>query len=404
MSARRGGAPLGDCRFTAEGLNLERFVNELARNGVALREARRLGGRALRCRCRMRDMPRVRALAEEKGWRLSGEEALGLARAARFFRRRWGVPLGAALALVLVAFAWQFVWRVEVSGAGAYRGDVEGYLLEQGVGVGRGKRGVDARALERGLYRRYPELTWFTVYVHGVTLRVECARGALPGAPDARGTGDLYAQRDGIIQEIQVYAGTARVRPGDAVRAGQVLIEGAERAADETTTPVRAEGRVLARCWLTRRVALPTTEIISVPTGRQTERLALVTPWGCVPAEEDAPDYLTFDREVTLTPLVGALLPITVRRTVYREAALHRAPRDEAEVRAEGVRAAEALVQQAARGKETVDKWADFSMIKDGLLAVSVTAELLVDIGGPEPPRSEAILFDPTTPNDPDAG
>ena len=84
--------------------------------------------------------------------------------------------------------------------------------------------GVDAKALESALSYRYPQVAWFQVYVTNMTLTVQVAHGVpMPEMAEAE-TGDLTADRNGIIHSIRVFAGTPAVKPGDVVQKGDVLI------------------------------------------------------------------------------------------------------------------------------------------------------------------------------------
>ena len=56
-----------------------------------------------------------------------------------------------------------------------------------------------------------------------MTLVVDVTRGVpMPELPSAQ-PGDVVALRDGIVDSVRVYAGTAAVQAGDAVRAGDVI-------------------------------------------------------------------------------------------------------------------------------------------------------------------------------------
>ena len=116
--------PFVTCRFTLTGLNLERFMNTLQKEGVPLLCARRTGARTLECTCYLRDLPRVRQLAGETGWRVQRARPAQLAAFFLALRRRPGALVGAALALAAALVLSQFVWRVEINGAGPYRADI----------------------------------------------------------------------------------------------------------------------------------------------------------------------------------------------------------------------------------------------------------------------------------------
>ena len=377
--------PFVTCRFTLTGLNLERFLNTLKKEGVPLLGARRADRRTLECACYLRDLPRVRQLAGEKGWRVTRERPAQLAAVLGALRRRPGALLGAALALAAALVLSQFVWRVEINGAGPYRADIAAYLTEAGYVPGARRGALDATALERSLTLRYPEVAWFHAYVSNVTLVVDVTRGVpMPDLPSAR-PGDVVALRDGIVDSVRVYAGTAAVEAGDAVRAGQVLIRGEERGADGAVVPVAARGAVIARCWLAHTVEMSLLEIHSEETGREAAAQSIETPWFSFPASPDTPDFLASNAYITQTPVGGCFFPVWRRTTVYREVSLEYARRPEAEVRAEAGDAALGRLKTLLYGYEIIDKWVDYCMIEDDTLAATATAEWLMDIAGPAP-------------------
>lgn len=377
--------PFVTCRFTLTGLNLERFLNTLQKEGVPLLGARRADRRTLECACYLRDLPRVKQLAAEKGWRVTRERPAQLAAFFLALRRRPGALVGAALALAAALVLSQLVWRVEINGAGPYLADITAYLTEAGYVPGARRDALDASALERNLTLRYPEVAWFHAYVSNVTLVVDVTRGVpMPDLPSAR-PGDVVALRDGIVDSVRVYAGTAAVEAGDAVRAGQVLIRGEERGADGAVVPVAARGAVIARCWLEHTVEMSLLEIHSEETGREAAVQQIETPWFSLPAAPETPDFLASNAYITQTPVVGCFFPVWRKTTVLREVSLEYARRPEAEVRAEAGDAALGRLKTLLYGYEIIDKWVDYCMIEDDTLAATATAEWLMDIAGSAP-------------------
>lgn len=375
--------PLPDClhhQFTLTGLNLERFLNTLQKEQITLVSARRLDHRTLRCVCRSSDVERIAALVQEKGWRMEKTAPVGIGARIRHWLTRPGLLIGLVLAAVLLAVAMRYVWVIRIVDAGPYQADMAAYLSEEGIKPGIPKEKVDAAALALWLQRRYPEVAWFRVYVNNVTLVVECTQGVPAPALPQQDPGHLLAARDGVVQSVQVYAGTAMVRPGDLVRKGQVLIRGEERGADGEMVPVAARGRVVARCWQAETVRLPLQEIISQETGRNQAAYQLCTPWLCWPGTLETPEYLTYQMYLTDTPLGGCFFPVWQRRVEYREVALSNGQRPLAQVEQEAKTAAEKKLRQTLRGYVLVEQWMETRMGEDGYVYATASGEYLADL------------------------
>ena len=375
--------PLPDClhhQFTLTGLNLERFLNTLQKEGIALVSARRVDRRTLRCICRSADLEAIAVIAHEKGWRMEKAAPVGLGARLRRWLSRPGLMVGALLAAVLLAVAMRFVWVIHIVDAGPYQADIAAYLAEEGYRPGMSRQHTDAATLSLLLQRRYPQVAWFRVYVNNVTLVVECTQGVpAPELPEAEPC-DLIAARDGVVESVQVYGGTALVRPGDLVREGQVLICGQERGADGEMLPAAARGRVIARCWQEETVRVSLQETLSRETGREEVGYQLCTPWFCWPQTLGGPDYLTYHLSLTDTPVVGCFFPVWQRMTQYREVELTTAQRPMQEAKAEAEAAALLQLRKGLRGYVLSHTWTDTRDGGDGYLYATASGEYLADL------------------------
>jgi sporulation protein YqfD len=367
-------------KFSVQGLNLERFLNLTKSLGIPLYNLSRLNARSLTGVCREKDIPALSSLAEEKGWRFSAGDAVGLLRLANRLKSRPGLLIGAVLSVALLSFALRYVWAVRIIGAGAYQADISAFLRENGIAAGTPLARIDAEDLETRLALRYPKITWFRVYASGITLVVECTHGRLPAEEAELLPGDVIAARDGIVTKIIVYAGTAAVKPGDVVKAGQLLIRGEERSRDGLLVPVRAKGEVTARCWQKVEVQTPLYTAKDMETGKEHISRQICTPVFSLPGEVAEPDFLTWNTYTTYTPIVGAFFPVTLKTVVYREVSLEYALPDQQQLLRQTRQAAEKKLAQMLEGYEIIDKWEDYCIIEDEKLSVSLTGEWQMDI------------------------
>lgn len=368
-------------RLRIEGLNLARLLSQTHEKGIALENVVRADAFTLRVTCAKKDERALMSLCAERGYACARVRALRAYRAALFLRARPLMCAGLILTLLLAITATRFVFRVRVTGAGEYLGEVNAFLRENDIRAGLLKRDVDIESLRQTLEWRFPRVAWVRVTLRGLTLHIQVDKGAPPpDMPYRERAGDVTAACDGVIARLSVYAGTARVKAGDVVKKGQVLIEGVERGANDTPVPARARGEAMARVWESAQASVPAFDLVSAPTGNSARRVVYGAP-GIERARGESPDYLAYDLERDMLPLVGAFVPVWIYRETYIEVSVEKAPRDEAVCREEALRAAERMLRaNNPAADEMVDKWAVYSMIAGERLSCSVTAEYVRDI------------------------
>ncbi|MGN1018907.1 MAG: sporulation protein YqfD [Aristaeellaceae bacterium] len=367
-------------RFTVEGLNLERLIRQAGEAGIPLTAMRRRG-RRIRGVAAEDDLPRLQLLAEKGGWRLTAGGRVGAGRAMDMLRRRAvlaALCLGAAAGVMVAS---QLMWRVELVDAGVYEADIRAYLEGQGIRPVRWKSGVDPSALRDALEWRYPQVAWVEAGWRGTTLKIQVVEGTPAGeAVSIDGAGDVVASRDGIVDRVMTVAGTPQVKPGDLVRAGQVLIAGEERTSGGETREVAARGIVMARVWDAASVRMSLMERSTVYTGRTWQTQTVALPWFDLWASEPS-CFAQEDATVRTMPLGGLFLPFTVRWTTSMEAHVTLQTRDLEQLKAEAaVAALRKLRQKTGVADDFVDKWVDYSMIEGEILDAVAYGERIVDI------------------------
>lgn len=371
--------------FTAEGLNLERFLTGAAEAGIRLTAVRRHEGRLVSGCVGHGDYARLAALAQQGGWQLTEGAQHGLGRLLQRMRQRWLLAAAVVLASAAVFAGTQVMWRIDVTGGGAYEADIRQALHELGVRAPMLRRQVEPRLLRDALEWRYPRIAWIECGWRGMTLEVRVVEGLLPGEDGAaEGACAVVAARDGIVERIVTRAGTPVVTPGQLVRKGQVLISGEERTGGGLTRAVAARGSVYARVWDAAAVQTPLYETETVYTGRTQETCQIVCPWfSLLP---DAPEMFEHrDVAVRELPLGGFFLPLTIRSETRLEAQYTSQRRSLEALKAEASAAALQKLYAITGGRESVvDNWVNCSIIEDEILLSVAYGERLMDIARQE--------------------
>lgn len=248
-----------------EGGYPETFINTAAAASIPLWDIR-YDQASLFCRAAAADYRRLRPAARRAHVRMRVQRKYGLP----FRLKRSGLRLGIAAGLVLFFVVLQLltsrVWVLRIEGNATVSDEAILSVLEPlGVAEGASFAAVDIPTLQLTALQQLPELTWLTVNQSGsiVTIHVKERTEAAP--PASHVPANLVAACDGVIVSVDTAAGQSAVKPGDAVRQGDLLISG---VMDSKVGPQlkHAAGSVIARTAHTITVTVPLIEAVTVPS------------------------------------------------------------------------------------------------------------------------------------------
>ena len=244
MSARRR------CRVTSA--DIPGLLRTLSKANVALSDIETDGRLTVSFTVPALSAGLVRKTCKKRGEQVRFSRYGGFAFALWDLRKR---PVFLLTVFLLLGLTWLLPSRVlfvEVEGNSRVESRA---ILEQasqcGIGFWASRWEVRSEKTKNALLEALPELQWAGVNTRGcvavisVRERPEEAQVDRPGTVSA-----VTAVRDGIVESVTVTKGTALCRPGQAVRAGEMLISGYTDCG-RTIQAGRAEGEVYA---LTERV------------------------------------------------------------------------------------------------------------------------------------------------------
>ena len=368
--------------FTAEGLNIARFLRLAGDAGLRLTDLHRSSPRRITAAIREADYPALQEIARRGGWKIITGSRKGAGRAAEWLRRRWllvGAVICGGIALLAAS---RVMWSVRIENAGSYEADIRAAVTDMGIAPPMLRAQVDLGELRDALQWRYPRIAWLECGWRGTALVIRTAEGSIPRSDgEAAECCDVTATRDGVIHRIVTDAGTPVVAPGDVVRAGEVLIRGEERTSDGGVRPVAARGSVIARVWLGASVRMPVTEVITEYTGREEKVCTIRTPWFDLwPMPDSA--FAHYDTAVSEMSFGGIFLPMTLHSERRMEAEFTVTRRNQSALEAEAYAAAvRKLREKLGPDESLIDIWGNCSMIDDENLLSLAFGEIHAEIG-----------------------
>ena len=203
---------------------------------------------------------RVTALCDEADIPLRVLHHGGLPRLLKRLLRRPGLWVGGVLGLALYLTAGSVFWDIRVSGNKTLSdAAIRASLAEAGLTVGSPIRGFEADVTENQVLLLDDRLAWLSVNRKGTVAYVEVREAVKPPPHEEAPTRDMVAAMGGVIEYIELEAGNVRVKAGQTVSPGEVLVSGIYESTQTGIRVESAKARVFARTTREFSVTIPLT-------------------------------------------------------------------------------------------------------------------------------------------------
>ena len=206
-----------------------------------------------------------------------------------------------------------------------------------GIGFGASRRGVRSEKMKNALLEAIPELQWAGVNTKGCVAVITVREREMPYRNMAEeGLCHIVSLTDAVITDCTATRGTMLCTPGQAVRAGQILISGYTDTGLSVRAD-RAEGEVYGRTRRSFRSVTPGMSAVVMKTGGQKKKISLLLGKKRINLWKDSGIWnATCDRiyeEYYITLPVGFLLPLAlaVERFAVLETVQQEIPQEKAE-------------------------------------------------------------------------
>ncbi len=195
---------------------------------IPIYDIEKAGDLTIRFRLSRRDKKQLKSIAEKRGDTLRFCGRQGVFWTMNGIVRRPVLLIGMAALLGISCWVPSRVFFIRVEGNVTVPTN---QIIEQaqkcGIGFGASRREVRSEKMKNALLGVMPQLQWAGVNTYGcVALITVRERNDLEKPSEPPKVSSIIAIRDGIIRDLTVLNGNALCKPGQAVKAGQVLISG----------------------------------------------------------------------------------------------------------------------------------------------------------------------------------
>lgn len=191
----------------------------------------------------------LKALCEKEGIEITLKKTGGLPVWLYARRQRYGLMAGVLVALFLVIFMQNFIWRIDVVGNKSITTEqILDFLDDYGLFEGSYIPSLNTDKIQNRVLIDSDKISWISININGNIASVEVRE--ISGSQqdvDVDTPANLVASKSGQIVQVQIISGNVIVAAGDFVEAGDLLVSGIFDSKTEGYRITRAEGKVYAQ-------------------------------------------------------------------------------------------------------------------------------------------------------------
>ena len=261
----------GYIRVTVEGYYIERFINICTTNKILIWNLKREKGVKLHLNIGIQDFYRAIEISKKVKCRMKIEKKRGIPFIINKYRKRKTFLLSLIIILVGLYISSNYIWNIEIRTEDNLQLDnIEQDIEEVGLKIGMRKSQVDVEDIVNKIRLKRNDISWIGINLKGTNAIVKVVKAKeAPEIINEKDYCNIVAEKGGIITKIIAQNGTAQVKVGDKVEAGQVLIQGIMEGKYTGIRYVHSLGEVKAVVQYTKTVQIPLKEEKKVETGNK---------------------------------------------------------------------------------------------------------------------------------------
>ena len=224
------------------------FINTCKREGAELTDII-FTENGITASTRFRNYEILMRAAQESGMELRDIKKYGLPSILRRYKARLGIPVGLLISAAILLLLSNMLWSIEVTGLKTINEHAFlSYLEEENVKPGIFLMNVNCREIASVTEHYGKNILRASVNLIGCKLFIDIEERTPPPQINAENRYcNIIAAKDGEILKADVFAGEARIKTGDAVCKGDILVGGTRETAEGEHRFLEAKAQILAR-------------------------------------------------------------------------------------------------------------------------------------------------------------
>lgn len=383
----------GYLRIIVEGYYIERFINICRNRNYMMWNIKKVNDINIALNIEIKHFKEICKIAKKTQCKISIKAKKGLPFLLNKYKKRKLFVLFLVLVFVIIFLSSNFVWNIEIiEENGLAIENIMEDIQKAGLKIGVLKNDIDTKEIINKVRLERDDIAWIGIELKGTNAIVRLVKAEeKPEIIDEDEYCNIVSNKNGVITKIDAQDGTANVKVGDTVSAGDVLINGWMEGKYTGIRYVHAKGEVKARVWYTmnKTIEYKATEKqytgnVETNYGIKINNFKINFPKGVSKFEF----YDTIETENKIKLFSNFYLPISVIKTMYEEYGEVKKTYSMEEAKKIGIKEIEAELEKQIENKENIVNKNINTYENGNSIDIYVTYEVLEMIG-----TNEKIVF-----------
>lgn len=249
-----------------EGLNIDRLLKNITDKNIKLYNLNRENYKTCLFGLNFKNYYIIKKYNLLKPYKVTIVKARGFAFLVNSFLRNFGLYFGAVFAGLVMFFVGQTTLKINILGLENIS-ELEVVKLLNDIGVKTGKiNNKSNEEIEQHLKQSDNRISLVSVSQNGTNLIINIKEKILKSEDVVS---PICAEYNMVINSISVLQGVAKVKAGDVVKKGDVLVEPKIILTNGEATSLKPVANIDSTVWITGQVVFKTEDIIYEKTGKK---------------------------------------------------------------------------------------------------------------------------------------
>ncbi|ERI90238.1 sporulation protein YqfD [Clostridiales bacterium oral taxon 876 str. F0540] len=296
----------------------EKFLNLIWKNNIQVKNIRKKSITTMIMDINLKDFNLVEEVAQKTKSKMKIINRKGITFFLLKIRRRFALVGGVFIFVFILYFLSGFIWTIDIqteNNLSPY--EIRQQLINYGIMPGIRKSKVNVYQLQDNMIKSNENIMYFKARIDGSRLYVSVIDKVTPPSIIADNEPcNLVAKKDGQIVRVYTSAGSATVKKGDTVKAGDIIVKG-EQGKEGSTYTVHASGDVIARTFYEQIKEVPIKGIKKERTENKIENLYIEVLGKRIYLKNSLNKFKSYDKIVENSGFIKKELYYEVVETKY---------------------------------------------------------------------------------------